>query len=151
MYQRILVPVDGSPASMRGLDEAIRIALSSGGKLMLVHVANEAFYPAAGVSGEFYEELLESMRITGSHILAQAQAQARKAGVQFESDLIESIGGSVSTLVLEAARNWQADLIVMGTHGRRGVRRLVLGSDAELVLRRATVPVLMVREKPEED
>lgn len=151
MYQRILVPVDGSPASMRGLEEAIRIALSSGAKLMLVHVVNEAIYPAADVSGAFYEELLESMRITGSHILARAQALVRKAGVQFESDLVETIGGSVSALVLDTAKRWSADLIVMGTHGRRGVRRLVLGSDAELVLRSAPVPVLMVREKPEAD
>jgi nucleotide-binding universal stress UspA family protein len=58
---------------------------------------------------------------------------------------VESIGGPAGTLILEQAKKWSADLIVMGTHGRRGIRRLALGSDAEEVLRSATVPVLLVR------
>jgi nucleotide-binding universal stress UspA family protein len=58
---------------------------------------------------------------------------------------LESIGGSAGNLIVEQAHKWGADLIVMGTHGRRGIRRLALGSDAEVVLRSTTVPVLFVR------
>ncbi len=150
MYQKILVPVDGSAPSMRGLAEAIKLARGTGGKLLLVHVINEFVFDPAYAPAVIYEPLLESFRIGGSKILARAQAAARSAGVEFESDMIETLGGSVAHLILEAARKWHADLIVMGTHGRRGVGRVVLGSDAETVLRSATVPVLLVRDTSSE-
>jgi nucleotide-binding universal stress UspA family protein len=149
VYQRILVPVDGSPASLRGLDEAVNLARATGAALRLVHIVNEFFFDAAYTPSPIYEPLRESLRIDGQRVVARAQATVRQAGVEFESNLIETVSGRVSDLILADAGNWQADLIVMGTHGRRGIARLTLGSDAEMVLRSASIPVLLVRWQPE--
>ncbi len=147
MYQRILAPVDGSPASMRGLEEAINLARVTKGTLRLVHVVNEYVFDPVYAPAVYYEPLLESMRSNGRKILAHAEDTVRQAGVEFESKLIETIGGGVAHLVLADAQAWRAELIVMGTHGRRGVGRVLLGSDAEMVLRSANCPVLLVRDK----
>lgn len=145
MYQRILVPVDGSPASRLGLDEAIRLARVTGATLRLVHVVNEYVFDPVYAPVFDYAPLLESFRLAGEKVLTQAQATVRAAGVEFQSELVETLGGSVARLILDQAENWPAELIVMGTHGRRGVGRVVLGSDAEAVLRAAPCPVLLVR------
>ncbi len=150
MYQRILVPIDGSAPSQRGLQEAIGLARTTGGSLKLVHVVNEFVFATPYAPPQTYKPVIESMRVMGQSILETAATQVSKAGVPFQSTLIETIGGGVAKLILEAADEWPADLIVMGTHGRRGVRRVVLGSDAELVLRTAKVPVLLVRDVPED-
>ena len=149
MYRKILVPVDGSPASMLGLKEAIKLAVASKATLRLVHVVNEFIFDPSYASAQSCEALLESFRTGGQRILVQSQATVREAGVECHSELIETVGGRVSELILTAAKTWPADLIVMGTHGRRGIGRLVLGSDAELVLRSAPVPVLLVRAQTE--
>ena len=147
MYRRILAPVDGSVAAGQGLQEAIKLALAGNATLYLIHIVNEFLLDPVYVPSALRESLFESFRISGQGVLARAQAAARQAGVAYEGDLIETIGGNVSQLILEAARARGADLIVMGTHGRRGMRRLTLGSDAEAVLRSSTLPVLLVRER----
>ena len=91
------------------------------------------------------EPMLEGLRANGARVLKRALDAARKAGVRAESQLYESMAGPAASIILRDARKWRAELIVMGTHGRRGIRRLVLGSDAEHVLREATVPVLLLR------
>jgi nucleotide-binding universal stress UspA family protein len=149
MYKRILVPVDGSQASTLGLKEAIKLAVATKATVRVVHVVNEFIFDPTYAPAQSYEALLESFRTGGQRILAQAQATVREAGVECQSDLIETVGGRVSGLILAVARTWPADLIVMGTHGRRGIGRVVLGSDAEMVLRSAPVPVLLVRAQPE--
>lgn len=146
MYQRILVPVDGSPASNRGLAEAIKLAKVTGATLRLVHVVNEYVFDPVYAPVFDYGPLLESFRDAGQKILTQAQKTVQAAGVECRTEIVETIGGSVARLILEQAGQWPADLIVMGTHGRRGVGRVVLGSDAEAVLRSALVPVLLVRQ-----
>ena len=145
MYQRILVPVDGGAASSRGLIEAIKLAQSTNATLKLVHVVNEFVFDPATTPLVLYEPLLETLKVNGRKVLDEAEASAKGAGLKVVSELIETIGGSVAELVLKAAKAWPADLIVMGTHGRRGIRRAVLGSDAEMVLRGADVPVLLLR------
>lgn len=82
---------------------------------------------------------------TGRSVLDAGEAAAKKEGVKVDSVLLESIGGVAADLILAQAKTWQPDLIVMGTHGRRGLARLALGSDAEQVVRAATVPVMLVR------
>ncbi|HEY6642480.1 universal stress protein [Povalibacter sp.] len=149
MYRRILVPVDGSGPSMRGLQEAVRLAQVTGARLKLIHVVNEFIFDPVYAPVQLYEPVLESMCANGRKILDEAAAVVRAAGVEVEPELIETVGGSVSKLILEAVRSWPADLIVMGTHGRRGARRAVLGSDAEMVLRTSTVPLLLVRDVSE--
>lgn len=149
MYRKILVPVDGSTASLKGLDEAIKLAKSSGAALKLVHVVNEFIMDAGYVPSIHYEQLILSLRDLGKKVLQAAERVAREQNVAVECELVETIGGPAADSIVEAARNWPADLILMGTHGRRGLRRLAMGSDAELVLRKSPVPVLMVRDAPE--
>jgi len=149
MYRKILVPVDGSPTSKLGLQEAIKLAKATGAALRIVYVVNEFVFDGGYLTPQTYALLLEGFRINGREILDDAQKMASRADVEFTTDLVETVAGRVSELILEAAREWSADLIVMGTHGRRGVNRLVLGSDAEMVLRSSPVPVLFVRSKSE--
>ena len=148
MYGKILVPVDGSETSIAGLREAIRLAKASGGKIRILHVVNELIIDYAFGSGLYATTVIDSMRSGGQKILSEAEAFARKEGVEPEGVLIESIGGPAAQFIVEQAKEWPADLIVMGTHGRRGIRRLALGSDAEVVVRGASAPVLLVHGAP---
>ena len=151
MYQRILVPVDGSATSVRALQEAIKLA---GGKaqLRLVHVI-EQIYPldTEGYAYIDHTALQEAVRHTGERVLAQAAEETRRLGVAAEIVLLEASGERVAAVIGGEARNWPADLIVIGTHGRSGLSRLLLGSVAEGVARGAPVPVLLVRSEPVED
>lgn len=90
------------------------------------------------------------MRGYGQDLLSKAQAAAALAGVTAESSLREVTHGRIAKIVIDEARSSGCDLIVMGTHGRRGFSRLALGSDADLVVRQSPVPVLLVRDDPEQ-
>ncbi|WP_284614759.1 universal stress protein [Aquabacterium humicola] len=146
MYTRILVPTDGSPCSERGLREAIALARQLKASLVLLHVVND--FPLLMAMGSAqavdvpHAGVLEAARAT----LTQAEAAAAAAGVDAECVLRDARTTPVADVVVEEARTRRCDLIVMGTHGRRGLRRLTMGSDAELVLRHAPVPVLLVRD-----
>ena len=146
MYQRILVPVDGSATSSRGLDEAIKLAKLTGAELRLVHVVDVLTF-ATGFEpyGVYASDVIPIMREAGWKILNQAMTHVCEQGVKVDGKLFDSLAHRVSDTVVEQAKTWAADLIVIGTHGRRGMKRLVLGSDAEQILRMATVPVLLVR------
>jgi nucleotide-binding universal stress UspA family protein len=146
MYQRILVPVDGSATSSRGLAEAIELAKSAGGILRVMHVIDEPFM-AFGVDGFSGApgEIVELMQQAARRIVDEACTTVRAAGVTCDSVIGDTFDGRVCNLVVSAAKDWHADLIVIGTHGRRGVDRLMMGSDAEQILRLAPVPVLLVR------
>ena len=146
MYQRILVPIDGSPTSDLGLDEAIRLAKLTGGSLRLIHVIDDLSI-IRGMEGyaAYSEVMFADLRAAGAQVIETARAKVAAAGVNVETILHETMEGLVPELVIADARAWKADLIVLGTHGRRGIRRMVLGSSAEYVLRGAPVPVLLVR------
>ncbi len=147
MYAKILVPVDGSETSKRGLREAIKLAKNQNSQLVLFHIVNE-FVLDYTFSAELYaDQLLDSMRTQGQAVLDQMAAFVRQQGLQPECVLMESIGGAAGDLIVEQAKQSAVDLIVMGTHGRRGLRRLAVGSDAEAVIRSAPVPVLLVRDE----
>lgn len=144
MYSRILVPVDGGATAHKGLAEAVKLARVSGATLKLVHVVNE-FVDSSFGPGLYHESVILDLRAAGERTLADAATYAREKGVPVESEMVETTASRPAAIIIEVAQRWNADLIVMGTHGRRGLSRLVLGSDAELVLRSASVPVLMVR------
>lgn len=149
MYRKILVPIDGSETSAGGLNEAVKIARTLGSRIRLVHVVNEFVIDGAYSPGMYANDLFQSLRDTGRGILADAEALVRAAGVEVESELLESIGAPAADLIVAQARQWGADLIVMGTHGRRGLARLAMGSDAEQVVRLMAVPVMLVRNLPQ--
>ena len=148
MYGKILVPVDGSATSTLGLNEAIKIAKAQGSQLRLVHIVNEFILDYTYSPGIYATNLIESLVKAGRTVLDVAETVAQREGVKAERVLLESIGGPAADLILAQAQEWQADLIVMGTHGRRGLARMAMGSDADQVVRAANVPVLLVRGKP---
>jgi nucleotide-binding universal stress UspA family protein len=152
MYQRILVPVDGSSTSNHGLDEAIRIATLTKGRIRLFHVIDDlSFALALGSEPRHADDLLKLLRTEGSRILDEARTTVQAAGVDVDTLLGDNVPGSVQDKVASEALNWGADLIVVGTHGRRGAARLVLGSGAERIVRQAPVPVLLVRAPARKD
>jgi nucleotide-binding universal stress UspA family protein len=147
MFKRILVPLDGSAPSRAGLEQALALAKSEGGRLRLIHVVDEnalmqGMEPAFNIG-----ELLDALAEEGRKLLAEASALARRRGVKADTVLHEQRLGRVADRVIREAKNWRADVIVMGTHGRRGIGRLVMGSDAESVLRESPVPLLLVKQQ----
>ncbi len=146
MYQRILVPVDGSPTSRRGLAEAIALARLTGARMRLINVVDVMLFAMeADAFAGAASDMIALMREGGQKILATAQAQVEATGVGVDTVLRDGFAGRVCDLVIDEAKAWAAELIVIGTHGRRGAGRLLLGSDAEQILRMAPVPVLLVR------
>jgi nucleotide-binding universal stress UspA family protein len=145
IYQRILVPLDGSDTSERAFQEAIRLA-DGQAQIRLVYVLEESFpLDAEGYAFIDYIALREAVRQTGERTLLQAAQRARESGASVETSLIEANGKRIADLINEEAVRWQAQLIVIGTHGRSGLNRLLLGSVAEGVVRDAAMPVLLVR------
>jgi nucleotide-binding universal stress UspA family protein len=144
MYPHILVPIDGSATSACALDEAIELAKSLNSRLRLLHVVNEHVLDVTSGGGTYASGLIEFLREQGEKIVGDAMALVRRQGVDAETVVLESIGGLAADSIVEQAKQWPAQLIVMGTHGRRGLLRLALGSDSESVVRDAPVPVLLV-------
>jgi nucleotide-binding universal stress UspA family protein len=146
MYQRILVPFDGSATSSRGLDEAIGIATLTGASLRLVHMLDILDFSSGFETAAVYaDHVIPFMRRTGEEILEGGKARAENAGVRADTVLLEGMKTRLCDAVAEQARAWGAELIVIGTHGRRGVGRMLLGSDAEQIARTSITPVLLVR------
>jgi nucleotide-binding universal stress UspA family protein len=150
MFRRILAAFDGSDAARRGLGTAIALAADQRATLFVLHVLEGM--PAgwsAYVDNQFrparVEALLQGLRVTGHKVLDEAQAMASDRGVTLEPLLVDARGSSVAEVILAQIRAIGADVVVLGTHGREGMSRLVMGSAAETVLRHAEVPVLLVR------
>lgn len=145
-YKKIVVAVDGSATSDLALNEAIRLAGAGDAEVLALYIVDNgqlmfdvAYYDPTPV--------MHALAESGERALAAAAQRLAAQGVSYETRLVteQAVGGDIAGSVNEAASNWGADLIVIGTHGRRGVRRLVLGSVAESVMRQANVPVLLVR------
>jgi nucleotide-binding universal stress UspA family protein len=145
MYARILVPLDGSATAQRGLAEAIALAGRLGSTLHLLNVVDARYLVADASLYAPPTQLLGDWQAAGEKLLTDAVAQAQAKGVKTDSIVVCDPGQRVCDLILAEARKTGAELIVMGTHGRRGFSRLTLGSDAELVLRESPVPVLLIR------
>jgi nucleotide-binding universal stress UspA family protein len=148
MYKRILVPVDGSHTSNKALTAALQLARDVDGQVRLIHVVDELVYLRGYEAYVAYSaELIKVAQQVGNKILDDAMAIVKAAGVQADQMLIENFGDHLGETVADAAKRWNADLIVVGTHGRRGVGRLFLGSGAEQIIRLAPIPVLVVRSQ----
>ncbi|HUP06694.1 MAG TPA: universal stress protein [Caldimonas sp.] len=145
MYRLILVPLDSSETAQHGFEEALALARTLGSTLRIVNIVDMRLLPAEISAHASVGQLLEDWREAGQRLIAAAAARARACGVNTEEAVLCDPGLRVSDLIVEEARRCGAGLIVMGTHGRRGLRRMTLGSDAELVVREAPVPVMLVR------
>ncbi|MEW5943765.1 MAG: universal stress protein [Pseudomonadota bacterium] len=146
MYQRILAPVDGSGASDLALQEAIRLAKDQQAQLRILHVVDTV---TVNWDTEFGNigDILETLRKAAESILARAEDMARQAGIAAETRLVEmkTLPERIPAKIVEEADLWPADIIVIGTHGRHGLNRLLMGSVAEGVARISPKPVLLIR------
>ena len=146
MYQRILVPIDGSETSERGLMEAIRLAEVTKSTLRLLNLTSDFALMVEMSGGIDFEQYREGLKQFGRNLVDRSSKLAAEHGIVSETLVRELRGSRVSQAIVDEARESRCDLIVMGSHGRRGFNRAVLGSDAEAVLRASPVPVLVVRD-----
>lgn len=142
IFKKILVPIDGSDTSKKAMAMALQMAASDKAEVRLIHAIDELSYLNAH---EYSAELVKYAREHGHKILQDGLSAIHTLGVKGDIKLIDFSGQRLGDTVADEARLWGADLVVLGTHGRRGVGRLLLGSGAEQVIRLAPVPVLIIR------
>lgn len=150
MYQRILLAIDGSHSSDLALSQAITVAEATGAEVRAVFVADDSdlFFEVSPVDSE---ALMQGIVSFGTNALEAATKRLTEAGIRCSTRLFEKpfSPGKISATIVAEANAWGADLLVLGTHGRRGVRRLVMGSVSEGVIRKTTKPVLLIRSEVE--
>lgn len=151
MYDTILVPIDGSGTAERGLREAIALAALLKSRLVLLHVVDTYPVPVDLAPTPGMDDFRSLLLKYGEDVLEKGRRQVQQAGGACEPVLREVVAQRAADAIVDEASTRGCDLIVMGTHGRRGFSRLALGSDAERVLRDAPVPVLMVRGTDEHE
>ncbi|WP_114240698.1 universal stress protein [Dyella sp. C9] len=143
MFKHILIPIDGSELSTRAARTAIELAQLSKAKVSAIHVISPfqtiAYMGAILAATEFAYN--EEAQANAERYLADVRALADKAGVPFEGSSV--FGEQPHETIVQAAKDKQCDLIVMGSHGWRGMTRLLLGSETQKVLLRSEVPVLV--------
>jgi nucleotide-binding universal stress UspA family protein len=138
----VLVAIDGSEPAARALAHALDLAKSSGARIHACYCIDYVALPGALSSlSKPPESAPDFLREDGERVTARARAVARRRGVEIQTHLLR---GSTVRAILTFAKDVKADSIVMGTHGRTGLRHLLLGSVAEGVIRRASVPVTVV-------
>lgn len=146
MYKHILVPVDGSETSMKAVARAAALAQAFESEVTLLYVIDP--YPFTGVGADFaygQAQYLSAANAEANAALDAAREAVTAAGVG-QVNTVVGEGHTVHEGVLEAVENTNADLVVMGSHGRRGLEKLVLGSVTQRVLGVVKVPVLVVRD-----
>ena len=147
MYKRIAVAVDGSKTSDKALEEAIGLAREMGARILLLHVCEEVpvIWEPVGMSVIPTQDIMQAIADAGKALLGKHAEQVAGQGVAAETSLVETYDGRMGSVISETALKWDADLLVVGTHGRKGMEHLLMGSVAEGVARTASMPVLLVR------
>lgn len=147
-YKRILVAVDGSETSILALKEAIKLATDFNAVLRIINVADEYLGYIEGLSIDL-DKYTASIEKYSQSVLNNMKNIAIKAGIDAEVKLIQitDVPARVPEKIIQDAKQWKADVIVVGTHGRSGFGRMILGSVADGVIRHATTPVLLVRSE----
>ena len=147
MYQRILVATDGSELSTKAVDHALDLARSCGAEVLAITVVPR--YPQSYFDGSLplspseIERVEQHWGADGQKILDQVKIKAQEKGVKLSDLIVKS--DVVSDAVIETAREQNASLIVMASHGRKGVSRMLLGSETQQVLTHSQIPVLVLR------
>ena len=154
MYKRILVAIDGSATSDLALREAIALAKQQNAMLRLVHIVDvtpPAYMTAETASAVALHfplaEYQQALQEAGEKLITIRATTAREAGVNVDTKLITvgMLGERIHEAIEEQSQQWPADLVVVGTEGRRGFQRLMIGSVAEGLIRISSKPVLLVR------
>ncbi|SOE92917.1 Nucleotide-binding universal stress protein, UspA family [Burkholderia sp. D7] len=144
MFKRIVVAIDGSRTPRHAFESALELAITHGAVLQPYYVVENApvYYDVPGYDPSVLRDELADQ---GATLADEANTAMKQRGVQGAAVVAEgSSVDDVAELVLAAATAFNADLLVMGTHGRKGFQRLILGSVAERCLRQATLPVLLI-------
>ena len=147
MYRKILMPADGSPSSELAIEKGLELAKLTGAEVTFLHILENplaAGYVAAA-NMAYSAELYEDLRNSANQLLEHVVAMALEKGVTAKGVLVEDVDPVQA--IHEAEKDH--DLVVMGTHGRRGFNRWMFGSVAGGALRRSTVPYLVVRSEVE--
>lgn len=147
-YKNIIVAIDGSETSSLALNEAIKLSISLQAKLSIIYVVDE--FPVNNIAlGIDFDRYREEMIKEGTQILDTAKQIAKKNHLAVEVELVEIDDASknISKKIIETVLKLKSDLLVLGTHGRGGFNRLILGSVAEETIRVSPIPVLLVRAK----
>lgn len=150
MSKRIFVAIDSSSTSQKALDEAIQLGCALGASLCIATAIDDGPLMQHGMGLGTYidiDKVIEDMRQSSNALLEMACAKASEAGCQTERMLIEPSQQRVAEMISDAANLWNADLIIVGTHGRRGFERLLVGSVAENLVRITAISLMLVREK----
>lgn len=141
-YRRVLVPLDAGAPSASAFDQALALADHCGAELRAIHVLDDGSFTISTRSNSMHWSIEAAP--DGMAALAAARQRARERGVSFSTQVLDRSNGDLPSLLGREALRWQADLMVVGTHARRGLPRVVLGSDAETIVRRAPIPVMLV-------
>lgn len=141
LYDRILVPTDGSTEGETAVAHAIDLAAAHDATVSAVYVINSASYIGLPVESS-WDGITEMLQTDARAAVESVEALGEQRGVPVETTIVE---GSPSKEIVRTAESEDCDLIVMGTHGRGGIDRLLLGSVAEKVVRGSHIPVLTVR------
>ena len=144
MYSRILVAYDESEVAARALREAIGLARDGGGAVRIVHAVDIMFPATTDMVYVDLEAYRRDRIAQGQAVVAAGAAEAAAAGIQAETAVLEVEGTRFSNAILDDARAWRAELIVVGTRGRGALIHLLLGSVAERIIRHSPVPILLV-------
>jgi nucleotide-binding universal stress UspA family protein len=145
MYKNILVPLDGSDTARRGLEAAIELAKAVKAKLTLLNVTSDFPIMVEMAHTMNVEQVRAGLNQYGRNLLEETKAEVARAGIEVATEIRDLKGGRVADTIVAEANASKCDLIVIGTHGRRGFSRALMGSDAERVVRESSVPVLVVR------
>lgn len=147
MYKRVAVAIDGSNTSDIALEEAINLAVELGSTLLLLHVCEELpiIWDPDGMSVVPIQNIIKVIQDAGNTLLKKCRERVVNQGITVEAKLVETVGGHIGSVISEEAKKWNADLLVLGTHGRKGFQHLLMGSVAEGVIRTASMPVLLIR------
>ena len=149
MFKCVLVAVDGSSPSTAGLKSAAQLAKDQKARLVVLHVVDDGMatvnYEGVYVPASYVDSYIRAIQENGEKVLDKAVSSARKSGIDVDPAMMHARNRTVARAILDQAKKCSADVIVLGTHGRRGFQRVLMGSDAEAVVREASVPVLLVR------
>ena len=147
MYKRILVPTDGSPLSKKAVRSAVQLASSLGAELVALNVVPRYpmsyFEGGANVSADEVARVEKQWALQGQELANAVRKEAEGAGVKAKAVTAQS--DLVAEAILAAARKHRCDLLVMASHGRKGIKRLLLGSETQNVLTQGAIPVLVLR------
>jgi nucleotide-binding universal stress UspA family protein len=141
-FKKVLIAIDGEPVAVRAAETGVDLAQALGAEVAFVHVV-DASLAYSGDTGPPASELIAAAKLDAKQLVAAVRQRLSP-----QSSVLEFIQvGTPSEEIVKAAKEWSADLLVIGSHGRGGMQRALLGSVAETVMRRAPCPLVVVRSK----